>query len=1134
MATFEELFGDVEQPKVTMDDARGLTEYGALDFIPETGKGIARGFLNLGAGVVGTADWLVETVSYPVYSLLSPEMKAKADRFNEFVFDERKRKIVASRKSLAADPENAAGWVGAVIGEALPYLAASMVGGAAGAAKAGAAGLSSAGTTLSAAAGAASVGFAVEGEMAYQSAIDGGATEGQANTERVIIGSVNAAIESLQALQVLKVGKEFAKVGKLKAAMRAKVLAKTGKTGALTADLLWEALGEGLEEGGQELTSLMVPALLRDDIKRKENGEVDWAAFGKQIGGSVIGGAVAGGVFGGAKILGSRIKTNKDPRAFNEYSLDQADEVVKTNRPLPKLTNQEKKYANRLVEVFGGTKKDARRVVASTAERRLAAPLSKQEKAQAVVMQMGDHNVQNLKDQTIGWHKKRKVSTEAVTDVLNWAHENGGVPSNPDFRNDFMYDMRTAVAIRERQIRKGQAMDLKGKESNKLNPFQAVRYALGDMSVASGHNLSTTWSRMNTLGNEAKNNTVKRMNKMYADVGVRPVDIHLTYKENQSLAEFLFAGDDTAIETLDQTKQDLAYQLRGLLQNEGKKAVTSIRWKMWNQHGIEPDSVKSKDRASVLAAGRKAEKDGKLEEWLGRQKWASREDYYMSDMAGVDMGDQYIESVTPTDVSKERKSRKPGTTPGEARSRKGNSEWRKGSVIDNIHRHLSKLNTSLAVMDEMSTFWKQFQDANPSKNDVASMKKFVDNMLGRRTTDEQVAEILRKSTGYFWRFHFYNPAKAAYFFTRNILQNAYMGSQMSTGEIFRAGKSLMLQVTSGQHNQDRVNSFNKHWENSISQKQQMTDQALMMETESSIGGASKKLLNKARYYADKWSSWAIKSDSYNRSLAWNMYWEGSNNTMTQYNRGEISWEKVQKRLKLNTLHYSQRLEMLKLADNPTAFNERYAEYKTENTHFRYQTTQRSAVEQSTISRALVGLMVYPRGVANLSYTNGFVPMMQGMKVGNWDQAYSGLKSVLALALGMVAARKALYEVTGRVSYGLMPEYSPLGPGLTIVADNIDRIGDIQQAYGSGEIDGKEAALRIVDQAADHIELVIPILDIYADLYEANNDQSGVSLARRLRSAVKDEYPNFTYQERSYWEKIAHVLWSGGFEEVNDE
>ena len=58
----------------------------------------------------------------------SDDMKTKADRFNEFVFDDRKRKIVMARKSLAADPENAAGWVGAMIGEALPYLAASVAG----------------------------------------------------------------------------------------------------------------------------------------------------------------------------------------------------------------------------------------------------------------------------------------------------------------------------------------------------------------------------------------------------------------------------------------------------------------------------------------------------------------------------------------------------------------------------------------------------------------------------------------------------------------------------------------------------------------------------------------------------------------------------------------------------------------------------------------------------------------------------------------------------------------------------------------------------------------------------------------------------------------------------------------------
>jgi len=501
-----------------------------------------------------------------------------------------------------------------------------------------------------------------------------------------------------------------------------------------------------------------------------------------------------------------------------------------------------------------------------------------------------------------------------------------------------------------------------------------------------------------------------------------------------------------------------------------------------------------------------------------------------------DIADMVAQTFQPADVAKERDIKKPKGSPREARTRKDQrSQGKKESVVNNIHNHVSRLNVALNTMDDMSTFWNQFKEANPSKRDAAMMTRFVDNMLGRRFEAEPVAEILKKSTSFFWRFHFFNPAKAAYFFTRNLMQNAYMGSQMSLGQVTKAGKQLMQEWRSGNHDQQRVESFEKFWRDSISQKQGMWEQAMMIEAEqTATGKLGNKLKQKIFHLADTIGSMAIKSDSINRSVAWNVYYTGAKQALDSYNKGDINWKQFQKKLKLNTLHFSQRTKLMNTIQDPDAFLAEYASYKTENTHFRYETALRSGAEQSTLSRALAGLMVYPRGVANILVQNGVRPMFEGMKTGNYNQAYSGLKSILAMMVGTGVAREALKMLTGRDSYTTMPEWQPLGPGVTLITDTIKEIYNVKYRLGEGQLTHGEAVEEIVGIAADQVELVIPLVDVFVDAAESVGDKSGMRFSRSVMSALKKEYPDYTYQDRNFWEKIAHVLFSGGFEEIEDE
>jgi hypothetical protein len=278
----------------------GLTAFGG-----EFGRGLVRGFFNVGGGLVGTAEWLIPGKQE---SLI-----------------EAKRKVESAKADFSQEYGDWAGWAGRVMGEALPYMGAALVGGYAGAGVgAGVAGAGTGGLTGAAAAatgaatakvagagallGAASVGFAVEGQNAYDEAIATGATENEANAERLIVGTINAAIEAAQISSVMKFHKTGA--GSLRSFIRnvrnrAWDLVE-GDAKQFSGQVLKHALEEGLEEAAQEGVSIAIPAAMRGQVPRKPNGMVDWSQILNRIGASAAGGALAGGVLGaGGALVGA-------------------------------------------------------------------------------------------------------------------------------------------------------------------------------------------------------------------------------------------------------------------------------------------------------------------------------------------------------------------------------------------------------------------------------------------------------------------------------------------------------------------------------------------------------------------------------------------------------------------------------------------------------------------------------------------------------------------------------------------------------------------------------------------------------------------------------------------------------------
>jgi len=264
---------DDKQPAPTIEGG-GISTFGR-----EFGKGILRGFMNVGKGIIGTTEWIIPGKQE---SLL-----------------EAKERIKSAIQRVPMTREGAAAWGGRILGEALPYTGSTLIGGYAGAAL-------KAGKAVSLAA-AGLVGFSTMGDNAYDEAKSRGATEGQAQAERVIVGTINAAIEMSQIDRLMKFHsagrhslQNFIRLARTKAWR--KLAGKELK--GFGADALKVAIQEAAEEFAQEGVSIAVPWAIRGDVPRTESGQVDFMAIGQRMGESGLGGGFAGLVLGGAGAIG--------------------------------------------------------------------------------------------------------------------------------------------------------------------------------------------------------------------------------------------------------------------------------------------------------------------------------------------------------------------------------------------------------------------------------------------------------------------------------------------------------------------------------------------------------------------------------------------------------------------------------------------------------------------------------------------------------------------------------------------------------------------------------------------------------------------------------------------------------------
>jgi len=230
-------------------------------FWNELGRNTVGGSLNVASGLIGTLASASEGAIWD------------KDKLEEWANSIHK---LSSKPAFTASKEGGwKGFVAASVGQAFPYMAAS----------------TAAVITTGQPYAAFAVGFSVEGDNAYRTALANGASEEEAQLNRFVVGTINGAIEQLQVSQLLK----FAKVGSgsIKAISKAaqdramkKILAAGSK---LTLNSLHHFSREALEETLQEFTSIAAEAEQNPDAWLFATDRILKAGLGGGVVGLLLG-----------------------------------------------------------------------------------------------------------------------------------------------------------------------------------------------------------------------------------------------------------------------------------------------------------------------------------------------------------------------------------------------------------------------------------------------------------------------------------------------------------------------------------------------------------------------------------------------------------------------------------------------------------------------------------------------------------------------------------------------------------------------------------------------------------------------------------------------------------------------------
>ena len=724
----------------------------------------------------------------------------------------------------------------------------------------------------------------------------------------------------------------------------------------------------------------------------------------------------------------------------------------------------------------------------------------------------------------------RKITGDSsdLAKTLEWSWNQGSVPQDPQLREAYVGNMKEA-AQRIQNVGRPSFLNRAG---NKFNKFQTADYNLDRLELAAGQPLRPLYHDMLQNVNAARQVAPRTVVEAIKKAGVDPKKVRLSSDDVENMRQGLFTGDRQVLDKLSPDARRVATALQSVFANYAER-VRAWRFDRWNKYGAKPSDVPADQADNILEAGRTAQRNGHFDEWIKGQKWGTREVYYPSE--GGSSSDIDLDTlISPGSLIKGEGLRAPGNDLTAGHTRTQNNKPVNGNPIDVTIRHIAAIDAALAVNDDMPKFWEGFKKANPTPTDAEMMKQYLMGMMGKTGHYNWLDRAVNKVFPKFWSAFFLDPVKNAWFLVRDMGRNLALGpAQLKLPGVASAISRMAVDRALGKVDEQAVRHFKEDFETRVKQ-----DAALYHEVgrmDESLPAELKSKLGRASEIAGNIGLWADRAD---RISFWAVSHRMARDAAEAFQLRKIDAKTLRERLMLDSMMLSQRAELdglLAKGDYDT-FVRRYAEFKTDATNGAYEKALRSPLEQTPTGRAFAGIMVWPRLVYNAAAINGVVPMYQGWKNRNGRQFTQGLRNIVLLYAGMVAADK-VYELTigrkGTYSLsGSLLTYTPGSPGFGIMSETFNDVKRITQMRDEGKLTVQQAADQIAGVIVNKLGQVMPLGVEFTRVHSAMSGVKDQQLWQIVKSEVDQRYAQ-THRgrkmNRSDYQQVMHFLF-GGFKE----
>lgn len=721
------------------------------------------------------------------------------------------------------------------------------------------------------------------------------------------------------------------------------------------------------------------------------------------------------------------------------------------------------------------------------------------------------------------------------------------LPNDPEIRDDRLKTIRSIARTRQKFGKKQQRKIDRGRQQNVFNPWLSARHAFASVDEKTGVSVYHLYDKIMREGGAAwldSYQVIADKINLYEMAGLTP-------KDNKDIAYWLFSPE-TRLKVEDGISPQaltVAMKVEDILQGPAAKEVQEMVARRWIKSGkAPPDAKQYGDPAIILAQAKEAKAAGELRAWVANQPpWGVRRFYYMSNPAKQDIIDDYMQQMSLGMLEMPRADIDiPGTISHEAHARKGRPPIKEGSVVSNVLSKMQRISIANAIADDLETMYARLASTHMSDVDMQHVARIFNNLMMRRQIVGQPWQTAIEVKGWFWRTRLSllsRPDALLWMCIRNSLQNFGMGpTAVNTKEATVAAVGLGRQLAAGKSieeiDPEMWSRFQRDFPSYVSQRRAVYQEFLLQDTSRIAGEVGSRALAQraAALLEQTGGAYGWVDEWVNRAPLWFAQYRLTKNAAIAYTNGKIDYNQFMARTNLQTVRNAQRMLVQDLLDAGRVDDlaAESANWTTEDVNLKYKTPERAMVEQTMEQRLLMGIYTFPRGAAELMAYRGVIPMIKGVRDGNYRQAYQGTKNVIKGMAAGSAVGSVMALVLGRTAYNWWDKsrYTLLGPGAGTIAELLDINARNWYRYSQGQQSMLQTVENIADAYAENAEEFLPLADVLASTVETFYGTAGLSTFKILKDGVKvrlfGKRADWKKINRTGYQKLMHLL-IGSFE-----